>query len=192
MRRLAPLALLVAVGCGYHLVGTGPAVPAAARTISIREFGNRTHQPGLEVELRRAVEDEFRRRGPLRVVPEPEGDLSLGGDIRNLQSVPVGFSATTDEALQYQGIITVSVRLVERESGKAVYETKALREAQDFGAVSGVVISSSPHFQRGTIDARDLANMTNVQIGESRRREAMRDLLDILARDIYQQAMEGF
>ena len=53
-----------------------------------------------------------------------------------------------------------------------------LQASQDFGAVSGVVITSSPHFQRGTIDARDLPNLTNVQLGETRRREALRQLLD--------------
>jgi hypothetical protein len=42
------------------------------------------------------------------------------------------------------------------------------------------------------VDARDLANLTNVQIGDARRRDAMRDLIDLLARDIYRQTMEGF
>lgn len=185
------LALLVLAGCGYQLAGTGPATPATARTVSIRLFGNHTHERGLEVRLRQAIEDEFRRRSPLKVVPDPEGDLALSGEIRRFASVPVAFSAT-DEAVQYQGVIQVAIRLTERESGHMLFENKALQETQDFGAVSGVVVTSSPHFQRGTIDARDLANLTNVQIGEARRREAQRDLLDLLARDVYQQAMEGF
>jgi len=105
--------------------------------------------------------------------------------------VPVAFSAT-DEAVQYQGIMQVSLRLTERESGHVLFENKLLQESQDFGAVSGVVITSSPHFQRGTIDARDLPDLTNVQIGEARRREAQRNLIELLARDIYLQAMEGF
>jgi hypothetical protein len=188
MRRALLLAVWLAA-CGYHLPGQD--LPEGARTISIRLFTNRTREHGLEVRLRRAIEDEFRRRGPLRVVAEPEGDLILSGDIRSLTSVPVAFSAT-DEAVQYQGVIRVAMRLAERESGRTLYETKGLQESQDFGAVSGVVITSSPHFQRGTIDGRDLANLTNVQIGETQRREGFRDLLDRLARDVYQQAMEAF
>ena len=191
MRRLAAAALLGLASCGYHLAGSGPTIPADARTISIALFTNHTRERGLDVRLRQAIEDEFRRRGPLRVVPEPEGDLTLSGDIWSFSSVPVAFSAT-DEAVQYQGVIRVGMRLVERTSGRTVEETKALQESQDFGAVSGVVITSSPRFQRGTIDARDLANLTNVQIGEARRHEALRQLLDLLASDVYQQAMEGF
>ena len=190
MNRALVLAALVLAACGYRLPG-GADVPEGVRTVSIQLFNNHTREHGLEVRVRRAIEDEFRRHGPLRVVDDPEGDLILSGDIRSFSSVPVAFSAT-DEAVQYQGVIVVGMRLTERTSGRTVHETKALQESQDFGAVSGVVITSSPHFQRGTVDGRDLANLTNVQIGETRRREALRELLDDLARDVYQQAMEGF
>jgi len=191
MRRAALLAVLALAACGYHLSGTGTTVPESARTIRIALFTNHTRETGLEVRLHRAVEDEFRRQGTLRIVTEDDADLVLSGDIRRFTSVPVAFSAT-DEAVQYQGIMQVSLRLTERESGHLLFENKLLQESQDFGAVSGVVITSSPHFQRGTIDARDLPDLTNVQIGEARRREAQRNLIELLARDIYLQAMEGF
>ena len=191
MRRAALLAVLALAACGYHLSGTGTTVPESARTIRMALFTNHTRETGLEVRLHRAVEDEFRRQGTLRIVTEDDADLVLSGDIRRFTSVPVAFSAT-DEAVQYQGIMQVSLRLTERETGHVLFENKLLQESQDFGAVSGVVITSSPHFQRGTIDARDLPDLTNVQIGEARRREAQRNLIDLLARDIYLQAMEGF
>ncbi len=188
MRRAALLAVLLLAACGYHLAGTGTTVPEGARTIRIERFTNRTRETGLDVHLHRAVEDEFRRQ---RIVTEGDADLVLSGTIRRFTSVPVAFSAT-DEAVQYQGIMQVSLRLTERESGHVLFENKLLQESQDFGAVSGVVVSSSPHFQRGTINARDLPDLTNVQIGETRRREAQGDLIELLARDIYLQAMEGF
>ncbi len=105
--------------------------------------------------------------------------------------MPVAFSAQ-DEAVQYQGVMQVDVRLVERATSRVLYEARGVQASQDFGAVTGVVITSSPHFQRGTIDARDLPNLTNVQLGETRRREALRQLLDVIAQDIYVQTMEGF
>ena len=86
----------------------------------------------------------------------------------------------------------VAVRLVERTTGKVVYRTRGLSQTQDFGAVNSVVITSSPTFQRGTVNARDLAQMTSVQIGEARRRDATRDLLERVAREVYAQTMEGF
>ena len=187
--RFVALALVVLAACGYRLAGTASNVPPAARTVSVR-FRNHTREPGLDVHLRRALEDEIRRRGTVQVVDDG-GDLTLDGDIRRFATIPVAFSAA-DEAVQYQGIMQVHFRLVERATGHVVFEQPLLQETQDFGAVGGVVIASSPHFQRGTMDARDLASLTNVQIGEARRHEAQRDLIVTLARDIYQQAMEGF
>jgi hypothetical protein len=190
MKAAALLCLVLILGCGYQLAGKGGAVPEGARTITIGHFRNLTRESGLEVRLRQAIEDEFRRRGQLRIVREGEADLELSGDVRRFASIPVGFSAT-DEAVQYQGVIQIGMKLTERANGRVLLETR-VQETQDFGAVSGVVIASSPHFQRGTIDARDLPNLTNVQLGEARRREALRDLLDQLARDVYLLAMEGF
>jgi hypothetical protein len=188
---LGCFALLGMLGCGYRLGGVGEHVPSTAQTIRIRTFRNHTREVGLDVHLRRALEDEFRRHGAVRVVSDGDADLELSGDIRRFTTQPVAFSAT-DEAVQYQGIMHVGMRLVERATGRVLHETKLLQETQDFGAVSGVVIASSPHFQRGTIDARDLSTLTNVQLGEARRREALRDLVDLTARDIYLQTMEGF
>jgi hypothetical protein len=188
---LVCLALVGMVGCGYRLGGVGEHVPSTAQTIRIRTFRNHTRENGLDVHLRRALEDEFRRHGALRVVSDGDADLELSGDIRRFTTQPVAFSAT-DEAVQYQGIMHVGMRLVERATGRVLHETKLLQETQDFGAVSDVVVTSSPHFQRGTLDARDLPNLTAVQLTEARRREAMRELVDQLARDLYLQVMEGF
>jgi len=192
MKRLGLLLLLAPlIACGYQLGGTSAAIPAGARTIGIQLFKSHVRETGLEVHLRRAIEEEFRRRGVLRVVTPAEADLVLSGDIRRFTDVPVAFSAT-DEAVQYQTVVQVGMRLVERATGRVLHETKVLQESQDFGAETAVVITSSPHFQRGTIDGRDLANLTNVQIGEARRQAAATELLDTLARDIYDRAMEGF
>ncbi len=188
-RRLLAVAALLA-GCGYHVTGSG-SVPSDAQTVGIKLFVNRGRETGLEVELRRAIEDEFRRRGPLRVVPAEDADLVLTGRIRRFTSVPVAFSST-DEAIQYQSIMQISFRLTERGSGRVLHDTPILQEAQDFGAERGIVITSSPHFQRGTIDGRDLTDLTNVQIGEARRQSASTELLDALARDVYDQIMEKF
>jgi hypothetical protein len=184
------LALVAFGGCGYGFSTKSPALPENARTLGIRLFRNHTREHGLDVRLRRAIEEEFRRRGTFRIEDDAP-DLVLTGDIRRFASVPVAFSAT-DEAVQYQGVLQVSFRLTERSTGRVVSETPFLQATQDFGAVRGVVVTSSPTFQRGTIDARDLVNLTNVQIGGARRRDALRDLLDDLAHDVYQRAVEGF
>jgi hypothetical protein len=190
MRALVVLAMMALGGCGYGLAGDG-VVPKGADTIGIRLFNNHTREIGLEVRLHRAIEDEFRRRGPLKVVQDADADVVLSGSIRRFTNNPVAFSAT-DEAVQYQGVMQVDIRLVKREGKQVLRQVNAVQASQDFGAVSGAVVASSPHFQRGTIDARDLPNLTNVQIGITRRREALMDLIDQMAREVYSQAMEGF
>jgi hypothetical protein len=190
MRVLVALLAVVAAACGYRLAGTG-AVPAGARTIEIKAFDNRTAETGLDIQLHRAVEDEFRRHGLLRVVTEGDADLVLSGVVAVFSAYPVTASGL-DEPLQYQVTIRVRFTLTERESGKTLYQNKGLNEAGDFASVSGVVISSSPSFQRGTMDARDLIDLTNAQLGETRRREATRNIVLTLAHDIYAQTMEGF
>jgi hypothetical protein len=186
------LALALALGgCGYHLAGSGADVPESAHSVSVALFTNHTREYGLEVQLRRAIEEEFRRRGSLDVVPYPGGDLQVTGTIRRFQTTPVAFIGNS-EAVQFQGIVQISFRLVEHAKGRILYENKLLQESLDFGAVSNVVVTNSPRFQRGTIDARDLAQMTNVQLGEARRRESLSELVDVLARDVYLQTVEGF
>jgi hypothetical protein len=189
MRRLAVLVLLLA-GCGYHLPGA-VGVPKGLHTIHIRLFANHTREPGVDVRLLRAVEDEFRRYGALDVVSSQDADLVLSGTIRSLYSVPIASNAT-DSALQLLTIMRVSLRLVERSTGRVIFENRTLVRGQDYGAIGSVVITSSPRFQEHTINARDLAQMTSVQIGESRRREALRDLVGQIAHDIYIQTVEDF
>jgi Lipopolysaccharide-assembly len=190
--RAAALGLaMLAVGCGYRLAGTGTNVPATARTISIELFRNSSRERGLEVELQRAIEQEFRRRGDLAVVGEGDSDLVLTGRIRRFWSTPVAFSATL-EAVEYQSNLLVSLKLTERATKRVLYQNPALTETTDFGALTGTVVTASPRFQDDPINARDLVDFTNVQIGESRRRAALQELVGHAARDIYIYTVEAF
>ena len=190
--RLATLALAMAVaGCGYRLAGTGTNVPATARTISIELFKNSSREKGLEVDLQRAIEEEFRRRGDLEVVDEGEGDLVLTGNIRRFWSNPIAFSATL-EAVEFQSNLLVSLKLTERASKRVLYQNPAVTESTDFGALTGTVVTASPRFQEDTVNGRDLVDFTNVQIGESRRRAALQQLVGQAARDVYLYTVEAF
>ncbi len=193
MSRQLPLVLAVtavALGCGYRFAGTGANVPATARTINIPLFANHTREKGIDVEFQRALEEEFRRRGLLTVVRDNNGDLTLSGSILRFVTTPVAYSAT-GEAIEYQGYLEVSLTLTDR-SGHVLYKNDDLSETLDFGSVTGIVVTASPHFQEGTIDARDLVNMTNVQISEVRRKTSLQELVNQMASDVYLQAVEAF
>ena len=185
-------AALLLVGCGYGFSGKGAVVPDTAHSVYVNVFTNRTRQYGLEVKLRRSIEDEFRRRGVLKVMADKsEADVVLSGAIRSVQIIPVA-SGPTDEPIAYRSVMTVGFRLTDRASSRILHETPALVDEQDFAAVSSVVIPTSPHFQQGTSDLEDLVTITNVQIGESRRNHALSELVDQVARDVYIRSVEGF
>jgi len=182
---------MLALGCGYRLAGTGTNVPPTARTVSIALFKNTAREKGLDVALQSAIEEEFRRRGTLEVIPDKEGDLVLSGTIIRYWSNPIAFNGTL-VANQFQANLLVSLKLTERATGRVLYDNPALQESTDFGAVTGTVVSASPRFQDETINARDLVNLTNVQIGESRRRTAIDELVQQVARQVYLYSMEAF
>jgi len=189
------LALTVAIavlgGCGYRLSTPGAQLPAGTDTVSISLFENRTRDRGLEVDLQRALEEEFRRRGGVRVVPPPGGDLLIHGTIRRLGDAPVA-SRGSDEAVELQQRISVSLRVTERASGTLVLRSPRVAEVTEFGVEPGAIITTSPRFQSEPVDARDIANLSNVPLGEGRRGTAQRELLQRLAADIYTAVMEGF
>jgi len=190
--RMATLGLAtLALGCGYRLAGTGTNVPPSARTISIALFKNQAREKGLDVALQGAIAEEFRRRGTLEVIPDKEGDLVLSGTIIRYWSNPIAFNGTL-VANQFQANLLVSLKLTERSTGRVLYDNPALQESTDFGAVTGTTVSASPRFQDETINARDLVDLTNVQIGESRRRTAIDQLVSQVAHEVYLYSMEAF
>jgi hypothetical protein len=191
MRAAAVVLAAALAACGYQLANPGGQLPAGAHTVSIALFENHTRERGLEVDLRRALEEEFRRRGGVRIVPEPEGDLVIDGTIRRLGDLPVA-SRGSDEAVVLQHRICVSVRVVERASGRVVVRAPRLAEVTEYGVEPGAIITTSPRFQSEPVDARDIATLSNVPLGEGRRATAQRDLVQKLAGDIYTATMEGF
>ena len=183
--------LALALGCGYRLAGTGTNIPTTAHTVSIELFKNRSREKGLDVALQNAIEDEFRRRGTFEVVPLGEGDLVLKGTILRFWSNPIAFNGEL-VATQFQSNLLIALKLTERETGKVLYDNPALQETTDFGAVTGTVVSASPRFQDQTTNARDLVDLTNVQIGESRRRTAIDYLVVQVAHEVYLYTVEAF
>src|SRR5262249_11115651 len=137
------------------------------------------------------IEEEFRRRGTLEVVRDPQGDLILSGTIRRFWSNPIAFSATL-EATQLQSNQLIALMMTDRATGQLLYDNPTLQESTNFGAVPVTWVSASPSFQDQTINARDLMNMTNVEIGESRRRAALNELVGQVAHEVYLYSVEAF
>jgi hypothetical protein len=178
--------------CGYGFPGRADHIPAHAGSISVRHFRNRTDRMGVEVALRSALEDVIRERGVLRVSGGRDGDLTLAGEIRSFRFTRPVASSSVDRAVIYATSIVVDARLG-RSDGTIVWRGTGLVETTDAAVAPGVVIPSSPRFQQGTLNARDVSELTDIQLAEYRLSgEVLRELVDAMARTIYSQMMEGF
>jgi len=191
-RLWVPTALLgVLTACGYGFPGRPAHVPPDAQTISVLPFQNRTPQIGVEFALAAAIKQVVREHGVLRVVAGEQGDLLLTGKVRDFRSTPIAVSGARAQA--YEHTIVVDVNLRRRSNGKSLWSGVGLIEKFDAAFTAGIVIASSPRFQQGTLDARDLSGISSIQQAEDQRRQGvLRNLVDPMARSIYSQMMEGF
>lgn len=130
--RAAALCLLAAVlssGCGYRVAGQADLLPDKIHTIAVPAFENGTTRYRLTQSLPAAIAREFISRTRYQVVhDEQTADAVLRGAVVNYYSYPAIFDGDTGRATGIQMIIVLSVNLVERESGKTLFE----RSGQSF------------------------------------------------------------
>lgn len=179
--------------CGYNFPGQGTTLPGGATSVYVGEFFNRTRDAGVEGRVRSALEEEIARRGVFTLAPNASSaQVVLEGAVERLESRPVAFS-NTDEALQYETIMTVSAQLRDLGSEKVVWRVAGLRANDSYGAVLGTVVAESSQFQeQSPIGAQELGQLTDVQISESQREEALARVLENVSRDLYNAMVENF
>lgn len=190
--KTAAAAMLLLSSCGYHFVGGRSRFGNELRTIGVEAFKNETREIGIEKRLALAIEREFVIRGPLRVANVPsEGDLLLTGTIRTVEDRPVAFNRE-DEVLIYQTTMALDLELRRRDNGEIVWRIGGLRGGHDYESVASVVVATSAEFRSGTLNAEDLGGFTDIQLAESRRRQAVERIVGSLAHDVYESIMEDF
>lgn len=194
--RLALCAVLLLLGlshCGYHFPGEGRTLPGGSTTVYIAKFENRTREAGLENFLLESLQTEVARRGQFTIEPERSAaQLALEGTILSIEKRPVAFS-NNDEALQYQTYITISAHLKSTQNGNVVWRISALREGESYGAVANTVVTDSPDFLTGsTLNPKDVAQLSDVQLSEAQEREALDRVLENTSRDLYNAMVENF
>jgi Lipopolysaccharide-assembly len=120
---LTLIALLSA--CGYRFTPVGGIIPEGARTIAILAFINDTNEPYVDVEVTKAVADEFLADGRLKVTGPEAADLVLKGSVIKFDLTPSGYSA--DNYVQsYTVSIGVNVSLEDAKTHKLIWQEKGL------------------------------------------------------------------
>ena len=175
-------------GCGYHFSGGGP-LPQGVQKISLAEIDNETLEVGTEKQLQWALEREFRKRGS--VIVDEEGDGVLNVTMRQIDLHPLSFDRL-DQVLEYQLVLLLDVQLIQRETGKTLWQANNLRVETNYDAIPQVVVTTSPHFLEGNLNAEDLGGLTDIQFSETQRRAAVESLFGAAAREVYLRMSENF
>ena len=119
------LAVVGSTSCGYHLSGTGSIIPPGTETIAVPSFINATNEPYVDVEVTKAVINEFVADGRLHVVDVEGADLVLRGKTVKYEAIPVSYTAST-YVQQYRVRLVVDAVLEDLRSKKVLWQEKGI------------------------------------------------------------------
>jgi hypothetical protein len=102
---------LLALGCGYNLVGKGSTLPADVEQIYVAPLENRTLRSQVDQILTAAITEEFVKRQRYDVVnSRDEADAEIVGSVTGFGATAVAFDAN-NRAERYEISITAALRL---------------------------------------------------------------------------------
>jgi hypothetical protein len=189
---LGAVLILALSGCGYRLAGESDFLPQDIRTIYVEPFIDRSRDIGVAAELTSALRSEFYRRGPLRLVEQPDqADAILTGVVRQFIA-NVASVNRRDEVLQYEAVLVLDATLRRREPSEILWRTQGTRLTDIFAGSRAAVVTSSAEFQTGTLNTLDVRRMTDIQLTETEFRAAREQLLERFANEVRQRMMEMF
>jgi len=113
--------LMAMSSCGYRLSGKGSLVPEGSRTIAVPAFINNTNEPYVDLEVTKAVVDEFIADGRLRIVDVEAADLALRGVVVNYEVTALSFTADVF-VQQYRVRIVVNASLEDLRAKKTLWK----------------------------------------------------------------------
>ena len=154
-------------GCGYHLRGGGSALPEDIKTVALISFVNKTYDAEIELLISSALSVELSKGSRLALVPEPEADAIVSGDVLSIKDRPVSFSSN-DVASEYRITVKVDVVLT-RSGGDVIWKGKGIEEFEDYQSLPG-----------------------DIEETEKNRDEARQKLAVEMADLIYDRLFEGF
>ena len=127
------LAVLTLTGCGYRVAGRADLVPKNIRTIAIPAFGNLTTRYKLADRLPAEITREFHRRTRYEIVADPNAaDATLSGSIISYNAAPVVVDPVSNRATAIQVSVILQLRLVDRASGKTLFDRPGFEARQRY------------------------------------------------------------
>jgi hypothetical protein len=169
MKNLALIAALLALAaCSSSEIVYRPAeqkLPQYIKRIAVRPFANKTQQFGLEEKITLRVIDEFLKNGEYSVSPENSAQGVIVAEISHYILTPIQYDVNLVPTV-YKLNVIASVRLLDREQNRYLWEEPALQVTKMYSA----------------------ANLPG-GLTEEQAREA---LWEILAKDVVLRTVSGF
>ncbi len=120
--RLAVLASLLTIGCGYHTSGSAVRLPSDLHTIYVPTIVNNSQTYRVGQVLTEALVRELRNRTNYRVVTVNDGDAdaTLAGSITGLYIAPLTYDSVTGRISSSMVAIGINASLTSK-SGKVLW-----------------------------------------------------------------------
>lgn len=145
-------------GCGYHVSGHTDMMPSTIHTIYVPAWRNGTVKYKLTDLIPEDITREFIAKTRYRVVNQPDGaDAILTGTILRYNANPAIFDPATARASVVDFEVALAAKLVEKSTGKTLWENTYLSFRQRYEIASASTTyfdESDPAVQRL---ARDVA-----------------------------------
>jgi hypothetical protein len=119
--------LLIAVlaSCGYGLSGSGSLVPPGAQSIAVPAFINKTNEPAVDVEITKAVVNEFIADGRLQVKDIEAAEIALRGTVVMFEAIALSYTPETF-VQQYKVRLVVDAVLEDLRIRKVLWREKGI------------------------------------------------------------------
>ena len=154
MRKIIPISGSVAIiltvgllligtcGCGYKLKATGEPTGINMENISIPMIESTSSSLGFESDFTRVIREEFTSHTKIPLVSKADADYVLFGKISEIKTQPYSYNIekkdvqghnTTHELTGERWLkIKLHARLVEKSTGKLIWEDKNMEEKRTF------------------------------------------------------------
>ncbi len=129
----APAVALTCAACGYHVSGHADLVPEYIHTIAIPAWGNLTNRYRLTESLPGSIGREFLSRTKYRITSDPnDADAILTGAVVNYLAFPSVSDPRTGRATAIQVSVYLQVSLVDKKTGKVIYNRQSMEFKQRY------------------------------------------------------------
>jgi hypothetical protein len=152
--------LVLLSSCGYHFSPVSGTLPQGTKTIAIPVFINETTEPYVDVDVTKAVVEEFLTDGRLRVESLDNADIILQGRVTSFYLTPQAYTADT-HVQSYNVRIGISISIEDARTHELILKDAALSSvftssyAVTLGDISQTKIAKDAAIQRA---CKDLAS----------------------------------